>query len=151
VKKLMDRLELVAYVKTSGSKGLHVVVPTDGTATYEDVQAFCKLVATRLTEKHGDVFTTEFYKKDRGGRLFLDVLRNALGATVAVPWSLRGKKGAPVAAPITWDEVDDPDLQADGIRIGDVRARLDETGDPWSDIHSVGGSIASAAQALEGG
>jgi bifunctional non-homologous end joining protein LigD len=151
VRRLMDRLELVAFVKTSGSKGLHVVVPVDGSATYEDINAFCKLVATRLCEKHADIFTTEFYKKDRGGRLFLDTLRNGMGATVVVPWSLRGKKGAPVAAPITWDEVDDPELAPNGITIRDVRARLDEGGDPWAEIHDVGGSVANAIAELQGG
>ncbi len=151
VRRLMERLELTAFVKTTGSKGLHVVVPTDGSATYEDVHAFCKLVAARLCEKHADIFTTEFYKKDRGGRLFLDVLRNTLGATVIAPYSLRGKKGAPVAVPLTWDEVDDPELAADGIKIGDVRARLEEKGDPWADIYDAGGSIADAVAELEAG
>src|SRR5262249_12778977 len=82
VGKLMTELELPAFVKTTGSKGLHVFVPVKGDATYDQISDFCKRATARLCKEHADVVTTEFYKKDRKGRLFLDTLRNALAATV---------------------------------------------------------------------
>jgi bifunctional non-homologous end joining protein LigD len=148
VRALLEELELTTFVKTSGSKGLHVIVPLNGQATYEDVAAFCQRASRELCERHPELLTTAFYKKDRSGRLFLDTMRNALGATVVAPYSLRGRPGAPVSAPIRWDEVDDPALAPDGIRMRDMRARLDAGGDPWRDLRAYAGSLAHALPAL---
>jgi bifunctional non-homologous end joining protein LigD len=92
----------------------------------------------------------EFYKKDRKGRLFVDVMRNAIGATLVAPYSLRGRPGAPVSAPIEWSELTDPSLTSDGIRVGDLRARLDRRGDPWQHLRSRAGSASGALRALVG-
>jgi bifunctional non-homologous end joining protein LigD len=134
VRKLMTSLNLPTFIKTTGSKGLHVVVPIDGSSTYENVAELCRRASIKLCEEHTDLLTTEFYKKDRKGRLFLDTMRNALGATVVAPYSLRGKAGAPVSTPITWEELDDPKLASDGVHLRDVRARLDSLGDPWAEL-----------------
>jgi bifunctional non-homologous end joining protein LigD len=91
----------------------------------------------------------EFYKKDRRGRLFVDVMRNAIGATLVAPYSLRGRPGAPVSAPIAWSELDDPALRADSIRLRDLRRWLDRRGDPWRALHDRPGSVASALRALD--
>jgi bifunctional non-homologous end joining protein LigD len=149
VRDLMEELELSTFVKTTGSKGLHVVVPLDGHATFDEVGAFCQKAAALLCARHAELFTTEFYKKDRGGRLFLDTMRNAIAATVIAPYSLRGRRGAPVAAPIEWAELADPSLAPDGVRLHDVRANLDARGDPWADLHAYGGSLAPALAELE--
>jgi bifunctional non-homologous end joining protein LigD len=149
VRALLEQLELSTFVKTTGSKGLHVVAPLDGTATYAEVGAFCQKAAVRLCERHPELLTTEFYKKDRGGRLFLDTMRNSLAATVIAPYSLRGRPGAPVATPITWEDVDDPALLPNGIRLRDVRARLDAKGDPWSDLRAYAGSVTRALAGLD--
>jgi bifunctional non-homologous end joining protein LigD len=133
-------------VKTTGSKGLHVIAPLDGTATYEQVGLLAAAMSARLCRLHPELVTTEFYKKDRKGRLFLDTMRNAYGATVVAPYSLRGKPGAPVSAPIAWDELDA--ITPDGIRLRDVRARLDRIGDPWHALRAQPGSVATAAAAL---
>jgi bifunctional non-homologous end joining protein LigD len=90
----------------------------------------------------------EFYKKDRRGRLFVDVMRNAVGATMVAPYSLRGRTGAPVSAPVTWRELDDPALTPDGVRLRDVRTWLDRRGDPWRELRSRGGSVSDATRAL---
>jgi bifunctional non-homologous end joining protein LigD len=91
----------------------------------------------------------EFYKKDRKGRLFVDVMRNAIGATLVAPYSLRGRPGAPLSAPIAWSELDDPALRADGIQLRGVRERLDRRGDPWRDLRAAPGSVAAASRALD--
>ena len=150
VRALCDELGLPAFVKTTGSKGLHVVVPLDDTATYDEAGALATRIGALLCRRHPDALTMEFYKKDRKGRLFVDVMRNMIGATFVAPYSLRGKPGAPVSAPITWDDVDDPALVSDGIRLRELRGRLDRRGDPWRDLRIRAGSIADAARALDG-
>ncbi len=144
---LFDELSLSAFVKTTGSKGLHIVAPLDGTAGYDEVQALCGAIAKLLCARHPEVMTTEFYKKDRKGRLFLDIGRNSLGATMVAPYSLRGRPNAPVSAPIEWDELDG--ITPDGIVLGDIARRLDRIGDPWSNLRADPGSLRSAAQALQ--
>jgi bifunctional non-homologous end joining protein LigD len=144
VREILTELELPAFVKTSGSKGLHVVVPTDARDGWDEVGSLCKQVSARLCERHPELITTEFYKKDRKGRLFLDVMRNAPGATVVAAWSVRGRPGAPVSAPIAWSEVDDLELTPDGIRLRDVPTRIAARGNPWSNFRAALGSVSRA-------
>ena len=118
-----------------------------GRATFAEVHALTNAVATRMCERHPDIVTMEFYKKDRAGRLFLDTLRNALGATVVAPYSLRGKPGAPVSAPIEWEELDD--VTPNGITMRDIAARLDSIGDPWSNLRARPGNVRKATKKLE--
>lgn len=130
----LDALSLRPFVKTTGSKGLHVVAPLDGASTYGDVHRLCAALATKLAAEHPSLITTEFYKKDRKGRLFFDTMRNAPGATFVAAYSLRGRPTAPVSAPVTWQEVEDDLLRPDGFTLRDVPARLDHLGDPWRDL-----------------
>jgi len=147
--ELLGQLGLPPFVKTTGSKGLHVIAPLDGTAMFDEVMGLCGRVATLACARHPDELTLEFYKKDRKGRLFVDVMRNAPGATFAAAYSLRGKRGAPVSAPIAWSELDDPALRADGFGLRAMRARLDKLGDPWAKLRARVGSVAAALRALD--
>ena len=149
LRELLTQLDLPAFVKTTGSKGLHVVVPLDDTAAFDEVGALGTRIGALLCRRHPDILTMELYKKDRKGRLFMDITRNAIGATVIAPYSLRGRRGAPVSAPLAWSEIDDPALCADGIQLRDARARLDRLGDPWHDLRKVSGSIAGAMRSLD--
>lgn len=149
VRALCDELALPAFVKTTGSKGLHVVVPLDGRATYTAALALCGRIAALLCARHPDLLTVEFYKKDRKGRLYFDVMRNALGATMIAPWSLRGRPGAPISMPITWSEVEDPALAPNGFTLRDARARLDRAGDPWENLRARLGNVGDAEAALD--
>lgn len=143
---LFAELSLTAFVKTTGSKGLHVVAPLDGAAAYDEVHAVCAGISKVLCTRHPDLVTTEFYKKDRKGRLFLDTGRNTLGATMVAPYSLRGRANAPVSAPIEWSELDT--IRPDGITLLDVASRLDRVGDPWAALRSHPASLRTAAAAL---
>lgn len=149
VRALFDQLGLPAFVKLTGSKGMHVIAPLDDAATFDEVGALGTRIGAVLCRRHPELLTMEFYKKDRKDRLFLDVMRNAIGATLVAPYSLRGRPGAPVSAPIAWSDVADPALAADGVRLRDVRERLDRRGDPWRDLRAASGSVAGAARALE--
>lgn len=149
LRDLFGELGLPPFVKTTGGKGLHVVAPLDGRATFDEVAALCGGISKLLCARYPDELTVEFYKKDRKDRLFLDTMRNALGATIAAAYSVRGRPGAPVSAPIEWREVEDPALAPNGFTLRDVPRRLDAAGDPWAKLRAELGSVAQAARRLE--
>lgn len=148
LREVLGEIGLPAFVKTTGGKGLHVVAPLDGRAAFGEVAALGERIARLLCARRPEDLTIELYKKDRRGRLFLDTLRNALGATIVAPYSLRGRPGAPVALPIEWLEVEDASLAPDGFRLRDVPRRLDRLGDPWATLRAAPGSIERAAREL---
>ena len=133
-REVLDELDLAAYVQVTGSRGIHVVTPLDRSATTEEVAGFADGIASVLAARHPDELTVEFSKAARGGRLYLDTARNGYAQTVVAPYSVRARGGAPVAAPIEWDELDGPDLRPDGWTIATMPARLAEHGDPWATI-----------------
>jgi len=144
IKELCESIDLPTFVKTTGSKGLHVVVPLDGRALFGEAMAFAQRIAKVLCARHPDKLTQEFYKKDRKGRLYFDVMRNGLGSTIIAPYSLRGRPGAPISAPIEWEEVEDEGLKANGFTLKNIRKRLKLVGDPWSNLRHQVGSIDDA-------
>ena len=142
-------LGLTPYVMTTGSRGLHVVVPLDRSADFDTVRAFAGRVADRLAGRHPDTLTAEQRKNRRKGRLYLDVQRNAYGQTGVMPYSLRAKPGAPVATPLAWDQLGAGDLTARSYHIGNLFRRLGQIEDPWADIKRRATGIAAAADALD--
>jgi bifunctional non-homologous end joining protein LigD len=147
IHEILEEIDLPSFVKVTGSKGMHIVAPLDRKATFADVNELTGGISRMLVERYPDALTMEFYKKDRKNKLFLDSLRNAMGATYVAPYSLRARPGAPVSAPIEWEELDD--VTANGIKMRDVRARLDSIGDPWSNLRARPGNIAKAMRKLE--
>ncbi|MGW1214053.1 non-homologous end-joining DNA ligase [Streptomyces sp. NPDC002499] len=129
---LLDRLRLPSALMTTGSRGLHVIVPLDGRSDFDEVRAFARDVADHLADAHPDRLTTAARKKDRGHRLYLDVGRNAYAQTAVAPLSVRARPGAPVATPIAWTQLDDPSL---GPRRWTVADALEQARtDPWDGI-----------------
>ncbi len=148
LRELLRELGLPPFVKTTGSKGLHVVVPVDGKATFAQVHPLVAGIARVMCARYPELVTVEFYKKDRGGRLYFDTGRNQPGATYVAPYSLRGRPGAPVSAPLAWTEIDDPRLAPDGIRLRDLAARRAAAGNPWAGWRDHPGSVSAAAERL---
>jgi bifunctional non-homologous end joining protein LigD len=146
LRDLLPPLGLPVFVKTTGSKGLHVCVPLDGRATYEESAELVRGVANYICRVHEDLATREFYKKDRKGRLYFDTDRNHLGATFIAAYSLRGKPTAPISLPIAWPEVEDPALAANTFNLQNVRARLEKVGDCWATFRAQQGSVTYARQ-----
>lgn len=142
---LDEELGLPVYVKTSGSRGLHVVVPLNGSQTSEDVMAFAHGVAQVLIVRSPETLTLEVSKAARGDRLLLDIGRNAYGQTAAAAYAVRARPGAPVSTPLEWDEVTDPALGARTHTIFTVTGR--ET-DPWKAMRRHGRSLAGPARKL---
>ncbi|MFE7780027.1 non-homologous end-joining DNA ligase [Streptomyces nigrescens] len=147
---LLDELGLPAVLMTTGSKGLHVIVPLDGKSDFDTVRGFAQEAAAVLAERHPDRLTTAVRKKSRGNRLYLDVQRNAYAQTAVAPWSLRAKPGAPVAVPISRTQLDDPQLTAQSWTLKDVAAVLEQTGTrPWSGVPARGRSLRTARRRLD--
>src|SRR5205085_4307818 len=110
LRDLLEELTLPSWIKTSGSKGFHIVVPLDGTAPIGQVARFANAVGTLFVRRAPDHLTQEFSKVDRRGRIYVDTGRNGFGATFAAAYTVRAKRGAPVSAPCTWDEIERGDV-----------------------------------------
>jgi bifunctional non-homologous end joining protein LigD len=145
--ELLDELRLPSALMTTGSRGLHVVVPLNGQHDFDEVRRFARDAADTLVDAHPDRLTTAARKKDRGDRLYLDVQRNAYAQTAVAPFTVRARPGAPVATHLTWDQLDDPDLDARRWSIADAveQARTN----PWSGVMSRGRALGPARRRLD--
>lgn len=104
LKNVLDELNLTSFLKTSGGKGYHVVIPFKNVKNYKKFNDFASNIATFL-EKTSSLFTTNIRKENRKGKIFIDVLRNKKGATCVCPYSLRARKNAPISMPIAWNDL----------------------------------------------
>jgi bifunctional non-homologous end joining protein LigD len=114
---------LECFALLSGGKGIHVIVPLEPLAEWDEVDAFAKNFCTALADAAPDRFTVALPKPQRRGRIFLDFLRNHRTATAIMPWSARARAGMPVAAPVTWDELQDIE-RSDAFTVADVEQLL---------------------------
>ena len=129
--RLLDELGLPSFLKSSGSRGLHVVVPLVPTAETDAVKVFSIAVVEVLAARRPDDLTTEGRIADRGGRLYLDIGRNGYAQTMAAPYAVRALPGAPVSVPLDWSELDEFDPRRHTLRtIADRLARPD----PWAEL-----------------
>lgn len=149
VRVLLEEIELPAYPMTTGSRGLHVVVPLDGRESFDGVRAFARDCADYLATVHADTLTVEHRKNKRAGRLFLDTTRNAYGQTTVVPYTVRAKPGAPVATPIDWDELGKTKLDSRSWDVTNIRRRLGQKADPWADLRRHAHGLGPARERLE--
>jgi bifunctional non-homologous end joining protein LigD len=141
VRYVLDDLGLESFLKTTGGKGLHVVVPLVRRSGWDEVKAFSRAVATTLAGAAPDLYTTDLALRKRSGRILLDYLRNSRGATAVEAYSTRSREGAPVAAPIHWDELADG-VRADTFNVRNMPGRVADLGqDPWSGMGSVRQSL----------
>jgi bifunctional non-homologous end joining protein LigD len=148
LRDLLQELGLKSWVKTSGSKGFHIVVPLDRKAGYGDVASFAHVVGRLLVSRDPDHLTQEFSKADRGGRILVDTGRNAYSATFAAAYAVRAKPGAPVSAPCTWEEVECGSAGPQTFTLRTMVERITEVGDLWSEMLEQGQSLRSAMERL---
>jgi bifunctional non-homologous end joining protein LigD len=148
-KKLLDDLELPAYLKTTGSRGLHVVVPLQRREGFDTVRDFARELARIVVSQAPEERTLESLKVNRGGRVFIDTNRNAYAQLVAPAYVVRARKGAPVSVPLDWSELKKKNLRSDGVTIRTIFDRLAKVGDPWEDFWRRGVSLAKARRKLE--
>ena len=122
--ELLEELGLPSWIKTSGSKGFHIVVRLDGRTTTGEAARFADGVAALLIKRAPERFTQEFSKADRHGRIYVDTGRNGYSATFAAAYTVRAKPGAPVSAPCTWDEIERGDAGPQTFTLRNMPARV---------------------------
>jgi bifunctional non-homologous end joining protein LigD len=148
---LEDELGLPTFVKTTGGKGLHVHVPLDATAGFDTARGFALEVAGVLAARNPGVATTEQRRDKRGDLIYLDVMRNAYAQLAVAPYSVRARPGAPVATPLSWDELDDATLTPGRFTIKTVPSRISGVSggnDPWAGLARRRPGLVRAQQRL---
>lgn len=149
LRDLLLELGLTSWVKTSGSKGFHIVVSIDGKADFESVAPFAHRVAALLVKRDPDHLTQEFSKADRGGRILVDTARNGYSATFAAAYAVRAKPGAPVSAPCAWDEIARGEVGPRTFTLRTMSRRIAEVGDLWSEMPKRRRSLRRAVEGLQ--
>ena len=151
LRALFATLGLSSWLKTTGGKGLHVVLPIARRSSWEEVSAFARAVAQRLAREDPGSFLASASKAARRGRIFVDWLRNTRGATAIAPWSTRARPGAPVSVPLAWEELD---RLKGGDQFGLAQAQALAQGrrrDPWAALSGARQRLTPAmTAALEG-
>ena len=141
---LIEGLKLKCFLKTTGGKGLHVVFPIERKNTWAEVKAFAEGIATFLVRAEPKRFTAKIAKKSRGGKIFVDYLRNAETASAVAAYSPRARPGAHVSTPLAWDELDKTDIRG-AFTVTNVPGRLRSLGgDPWADYAKTRQAITPA-------
>jgi bifunctional non-homologous end joining protein LigD len=148
LRKLLAELGLPSWVKTSGSKGFHIVVPLDGKTPMGAAARFANAVGTLLVSHAPDHLTQEFSKSDRGGRIYVDTGRNGYSATFAAAYTVRARRGAPVSAPCTWDEIEGGTVSPATFTLRNMEQRITDVGDLWADMLRRGRSLTRAVEKL---
>jgi bifunctional non-homologous end joining protein LigD len=142
VRTLLEGLGLRSYLKTTGGKGLHVVAPLQPRVAWDEVKGFSKAIADLFARTFPDRFVSNMSKAKRRGKIFIDYLRNAEGATAVCAYSTRARENAPVAVPLAWKELGSEDVRFDHFHIGNVPQRLARLkSDPWEGFFEVRQSV----------
>lgn len=141
LRDLLDEVGLPSWVKTTGSKGYHIVVPLDGKTTMDAAARFAGAVGRLMVQRFPDTLTQEFSKADRKGRIYVDTGRNGHSSTFAAAYTLRARRGAPVSAPCTWEEVESGTATPAAFTLPNMPARIDEVGDVWAGLYRRGRSL----------
>ncbi len=140
LKKRLEADGLKPFVMTTGSRGLHVVVPLKQTATFDKVRAYARALAQEMAHDNPQQFTIILRKKERKKRVFIDYLRNSYAATGVAPYAVRPKEGAPVATPLAWTELTSS-LTPQKYTIKNIFSRLSGRSDPWRHFASSARSL----------
>jgi bifunctional non-homologous end joining protein LigD len=150
VRALLEELGLPSFIKTSGSKGFHIVVPLDGEADFSVVWRFAHGAGAVLVKRHPELLTQEFIKADRAGRILIDTGRNGPGATCAAVYAVRPRPAAPVSAPCTWQEIERNLVAPRTFTLRNLADRTGEVGDLWLAMDTKRCSLHGAMTRLQG-
>lgn len=149
LRDLLAELTLTSWVKTSGSKGFHIVVPLDRKTPMEAAARFSDAVGRLFVSRAPDRFTREFAKADRDGRIYVDTGRNGYGATFAAAYTVRARPAAPVSAPCYWEEIERGEVEPRSFTVRNVPGRVASIGDVWADLRRSGRSLRAPIERLE--
>jgi bifunctional non-homologous end joining protein LigD len=142
LRDLLQKLTLKSWIKTTGSKGFHILVPLDGDATVGQVARFADAVGRMFVSLAPEALTQEFSKVDRLGRIYVDTGRNGHHSTFAAAYTVRARRGAPVSAPCTWSEIERGEVAPATFTVRNVLERVRKIGDVW-------GEMAAGRQSLD--
>jgi len=141
LRDLLEELTLPSWIKTTGSKGFHIVVPIDGNTHIGLVARFANAVGSLFVSLAADRLTQEFSKADRSGRIYVDTGRNGYSATFAAAYTVRARRGAPVSAPCTWEEVERGEVHPGTFTLRNMPERIAKVGDLWADMRRRGRTL----------
>ncbi|HEY4138340.1 MAG TPA: non-homologous end-joining DNA ligase [Casimicrobiaceae bacterium] len=144
IRDLLAELGWRSWVKTSGSKGFHVVIPLDGQTDWTVAARFAHAVGKEAVRRDPAHLTQEFYKADRAGRILIDTGRNEIGATFAAAYAVRPKRTAPISAPCTWEEIETGNAAPTTFTLRSMRERIARVGELWSDLYAYAGPLPDA-------
>lgn len=143
IRALLGEVGLTSFVKTTGGKGLHIALPIKPERTWTEVKAFTKAIAEHLAQTLPDRFTANISKAKRTDKIFVDYLRNGLGATAVAAFSTRARPNAPVSVPLAWEELE-RNVRSDSFNLANIHARLSALrADPWEEYFSLKQRITS--------
>lgn len=144
IRALLEDLGLRSFLKTTGGKGLHIVVPLKPERPWTEVKAFTRAIAEHLATHLPERFTAKISKAKRHDKIFIDYLRNGMGATAVAAYSTRARASAPISTPIAWEDLND-DLHSDQFNVGNIRQRLDQLKvDPWKEYFRLKQRLSAA-------
>jgi bifunctional non-homologous end joining protein LigD len=148
LKELIETIGLVPFVKSSGSRGLHIEIPIKAELDTDRVKAFALDIALALKSLYPKDFTAEHRKDKRDAAVLIDVWRNSPGQTIVAPYAVRAIEGAPVAAPLFWEEIEEKGFHAQKFNIKNIVSRLEKKGDPWKGFNKSRNSLKKAIEKL---
>jgi bifunctional non-homologous end joining protein LigD len=148
LRDLLQKLTLPSWIKTTGSKGFHIVVPLDGTASMGQAARFAGAVGTLFVSLAPDALTQEFNKADRRGRIYVDTGRNGYHSTLAAAYTVRARRGAPVSAPCTWQEIERGEIEPATFTVRNMLERIQKVGDVWGDMQRQGQALKRPVELL---
>ena len=150
VREELERAGLPSFAKTSGKKGIHVVVPIERRMAWKELHTISGALASAIAKRHPGTFVTSMAKSDRKRRIFLDFHRNARSATSVGVYSLRAARGLPASTPVAWGDINAIDAP-DDLNYATVPGFLSNSGDPWADMDTSAVALRSdAARRLTG-
>lgn len=151
VRRVLRDLGVTGFVKSTGSRGLHVLLRLDGTVGFDEARETARSLAEAVVDRNPERFTTTLSKDDRGDRVFVDWLRNSYGQHAVAPYSVRARPGAPVAVPLDWDEATSSSFDPRRYTVRNLFRRLGQKhGDPWEGLNRHVYSVASLRERLDG-
>lgn len=147
-KGLLDEMKIKAFLKTSGSKGLHIFIPGGAQDSYSLTKDFVQELAMHLLKQHPETTSMERSPAKRKGKIYLDFLQNNIGQTIAAPYSARPKPGATVSTPLEWTELTET-LDLKDYTIFNTLDRLKEKGELWADLLHTRNNLKAALRQLK--
>jgi len=147
--ELFRELGLTPWAMTSGSRGYHVVIALQRRLEFDAVRDFARRFAELAARREPRLFTTEQRKAKREGKILIDVMRNAYAHTSVAPYSVRARPGAPVAAPLRWEELEDRSTSPQKWTLRSLPARLARDGDPWRGFAAAASTLTAPSRLLE--